>query len=306
VTLHRAYVGIGTNLGDRIENIERGIAELERLGTLVARSSIYRTKPWGNANQPWFANAVVLLATPASPKALLEALQAAEKRLGRMPAERWGPRCIDLDLLLYDDLEIDEPELRVPHEHLHERAFVLVPLAQIDARFGAMRDALPAHELAGVQLLETARSALRLGESDTHMSVELSGRLSERVRALAHFLADGDAVRVRIARPDDEIEIAFRSQRAGIPAESSGRAPTTAQPPKIETIKADLVGIFRVSRPVPLEGDVFDADRELGYIEALGIRTPVHGMGAGRLVSIATPDGAPVEYGQPLFLVARK
>jgi len=129
VTLHRAYVGIGTNLGDRIGNIERALPQLAQIGTVLARSSIYRTRAWGRTDQPWFANAVVLLKTTKSPKALLQALQAAERSLGRTPGERWGPRTIDLDLLLYDDLEIDEPQLRVPHPHLHERAFVVVPLA---------------------------------------------------------------------------------------------------------------------------------------------------------------------------------
>lgn len=302
---HRAYIGMGSNLGDRLGNIERALAQLNRTGTVLARSSTYRTKPWGKPDQPWFANAVALLETRASPTALLEELQEAERRLGRLPGERWAPRSIDLDLLLYDDLDIDEPELRVPHEHLHERAFVLVPLAEIDARFEAMRDALPARELAGVELLERARSALRSRESDTNMTVELSGRLSERVRELVHVLDDGDVVRVRIVRPNEEIEIASRSQRGGTSPESADRTPARAQSLKVDAIKADSVGIFRVSRPTPLEGDVFEADRELGYIEALGIRTPVHSLGAGRLVSIATPDGAPVEYGQPLFLIAR-
>ena len=306
MTLHRAYVGIGTNLGDRIGNIERALPQLAQIGTVLARSSIYRTRAWGRTDQPWFANAVVLLKTTKSPKALLQALQAAERSLGRTPGERWGPRTIDLDLLLYDDLEIDEPQLRVPHPHLHERAFVVVPLAEIDTRFEAMRDALPQRELAGVELFENARSAVRLGESDTRMALELSSRLSARVRALARFLADGDAVRVRIERPHEEIEIACGSKHGRVNAEFVDCAPARGQSPKIDTIKADLVGIFHISRPAPLEGEIFETDRELGYIEALGIRTPVHSMGAGRLVSIATPDGAPVEYGQPLFQLARR
>jgi 2-amino-4-hydroxy-6-hydroxymethyldihydropteridine diphosphokinase len=305
MTDHRAYVGVGTNLGDRIANIERAFEALNELGSVLAQSSVYRTKPWGKTEQPWFANAVVLLKTHATPRALLDALHDTEKRLGRTPAERWGPRSIDLDLLVYDDLEIDEPGLRVPHAHLHERAFVLVPLAEIDAHFEAMRDALPVEELAGVELLDRARSVLSMSESRTAMPSERSARLSERVRALARFLADGDAVRVRIDRPDETIEITCRSRTAGASAHTNDGVAAQAQPPKIDAIKADLVGIFHVSRPAPLEGDRFEADRELGYIEALGIRTPVHSRGAGRLVSIATPDGAPVEYGQPLFLMAR-
>ena len=156
--MHRAYVGIGTNLGDRIGNIERALEAVAGLGTVRAQSSIYRTKPWGKPNQPWFANAVILLETTLPPHDLLDALQRVEKNMGRMRGERWGPRVIDLDLLLYDDCEIDEPELRVPHVHLRERAFVLVPLAEIDGRFKNVRDALPAVERAGVELYRSVRS----------------------------------------------------------------------------------------------------------------------------------------------------
>jgi 2-amino-4-hydroxy-6-hydroxymethyldihydropteridine diphosphokinase len=292
---HRAYVGIGTNVGNRVANVERAFAKIAESGELLAKSSIYRTEPWGKRDQPWFANAVALLLTPLSPRDLLDALQAAEQRLGRTPGERWGPRVIDLDLLLYDDLDIDEAGLRVPHPHLRERGFVLVPLAEIDARFAAMRDALPESE---------ARSVSALGESDSTMPLPVIRPFAERVRALARFLAEGDAVRVRIARPDDEIEVVRRAVESSA-ARGSDRAPSEAVAPRIDTIKADLVGIFHTSRPVPAQGEVFEGDRELGYIEALGIRTPIHSMGAGRLVSIAAVDGAPVEYGQPLFSVAR-
>ena len=148
--MHCAYIGIGTNVGDRFGNIDRALDAIGELGTILRRSSIYRTVPWGNTNQPWFANAAIALETKLPPRELFEALQRVEKRLGRSATERWGPRLIDLDLLLYDDLEIDEPDLRVPHARLKERAFVLVPLAEIEARFAALRDALPPAELAGV------------------------------------------------------------------------------------------------------------------------------------------------------------
>ncbi len=293
---HRAYIGIGTNVGNRVANVEHALAAMADMGTLVATSSIYRTEPWGKPDQPWFANAVALLRTSLSPRDLLGALQAAEQRLGRTRAERWGPRVIDLDLLLYDELEIDEADLRVPHPRLRERAFVLVPLAQIDARFVATRDALPESE---------ARSVSPLGESDSAMPVRETHSLAERVRALARFLADGDAVRVRIARQDDEIEVARRAPESRSSRLATDRAQAETVAPRIDTIKADLVGIFHASRPAPTEGELFEGDRELGYIEALGIRTPVHSMGAGRLVSISAVDGRPVEYGQPLFSVAR-
>jgi 2-amino-4-hydroxy-6-hydroxymethyldihydropteridine diphosphokinase len=297
VSSHRAYVGIGANDGARKANVEHAVAALGELGTVARRSSFYRTAPWGRLDQPWFLNAVVLLETELTPHALLEALQAIEGRLGRVRAERWGPRSIDLDLLIYDDLHIDEPALHVPHPHLHERAFVLVPLAEIDDRFEALRDSLPASDLAGVVRVER--------EGGNAMPEDELSSVSERVRALARFLADSDAVRVRVTRGDEDIEIALRPRHAREDGGAAERPPANAAPQRVDTIKADLVGIFHLSRPTPAEGDVFDGDRELGYVEALGIRTPIHSMGAGRLVGMPAADGAPVEYGQPLFLVAR-
>jgi 2-amino-4-hydroxy-6-hydroxymethyldihydropteridine diphosphokinase len=297
MSAHHAFISLGTNLGDRVLNFDRALDALASLGKILRRSSLYRTTPWGNPEQPWFLNAVVLLETPLTPRLLLARLQAIETELGRTRVKRWGPRSIDLDLLLYDDLEFDEPDLRVPHAHLSERAFVLVPLAEIDGRFGALRDALPASELAGVVHVER--------ENIATMSDDQLLSASERVRELASFLAEDDAVRVRIQHGDDEIEVVRMAQRAGVLAGSSDEAMPDLPAVRVDTIKADLVGIFRFGRPAPAEGDIFDGDRELGYIEALGIRTPIHSMGAGRVVSVATADGSAVEYGQPLFLVAR-
>jgi len=147
---HRAFVGVGANLGDCIATVERALTELDSLGRVARRSSLYRTQPWGNLEQPPFVNAAALLETAMAPAALLSALKAIEEKLGRVPGERWGPRAIDLDLLAYDDLEFDTPELRLPHPHLHERAFVLVPLAEIEPRYAPLRDALQPSELSGV------------------------------------------------------------------------------------------------------------------------------------------------------------
>ena len=292
---HSAYVGIGTNAGDRADNLSCALRELRSVGRLVASSSTYRTAPWGRLDQAEFLNVVASLRTELSPHDLLDSLLAIERRLGRTAGERWGPRIIDLDLLLYDDLTIADERLRVPHEHLAERAFALVPLAELDHRFAAMRDALPASELAGVIRVER--------EGGTMMSSEISSAISERVRALANFLSSGDVVRVRIVRGDDEIELGRRPQPAD--RRANDRAVADATPLRFDTIKADLVGVFHLSRPAPSEGETFDGDRELGYVEALGIRTPVHSMGAGRLVRIAAADESPVEYGQPLFSIAR-
>ena len=150
---HRAYVGVGANLGDAAGAVARALDALGLLGTVVRRSSLYRTPPWGRTDQPDFVNAVALLETPRSPRELLDALQALETKLGREPGERWGPRALDLDILTYDAATIDEPGLRIPHPHLLERAFVLVPLAEIDPAYVALRDALAPEEIAGIERL---------------------------------------------------------------------------------------------------------------------------------------------------------
>jgi 2-amino-4-hydroxy-6-hydroxymethyldihydropteridine diphosphokinase len=122
-----AYVGLGANLGDR-ESAIRGAANAIEARRL---SLIRETEPWGVAEQPRFLNAVAELETDVGPRALLERLLAVEAGLGRVRAERWGPRTIDLDLLLYGAETVDEPGLTVPHPHLHERLFVLEPLAEL-------------------------------------------------------------------------------------------------------------------------------------------------------------------------------
>jgi 2-amino-4-hydroxy-6-hydroxymethyldihydropteridine diphosphokinase len=149
--MHRAYVGLGANLGDAVATVGRAIEALRRLGGVTRVSSLYRTKPWGKTGQPDFVNAAVLLETERSPRELLGALKALETELGREPGERWGPRAIDLDVLAYDDVTLDERDLQIPHPRLAARAFVLVPLAEIDPGYATLRDALPPEERAGVE-----------------------------------------------------------------------------------------------------------------------------------------------------------
>jgi 2-amino-4-hydroxy-6-hydroxymethyldihydropteridine diphosphokinase len=133
----RAYVGIGANLGSREVTIRHAIALLDeaRGVEVVAVSSLRETMPWGPVEQPAFLNGAVALETELEPQELLEALLEVERRLGRdrdaATAERWGPRVIDLDLLLYGELVVDLPGLRVPHPRLHERRFALEPLAEL-------------------------------------------------------------------------------------------------------------------------------------------------------------------------------
>jgi 2-amino-4-hydroxy-6-hydroxymethyldihydropteridine diphosphokinase len=125
----RAYVGVGSNLGDR-EALVR--AAVEALPGVVAVSALRETDPVGEVEQPRFLNGAVALETELPPRELLDLLLAVERRLGRERRERWGPRTIDLDLLLYGAETIDEPGLTVPHPRLHERRFALEPLAELD------------------------------------------------------------------------------------------------------------------------------------------------------------------------------
>ncbi|HEV3404498.1 MAG TPA: 2-amino-4-hydroxy-6-hydroxymethyldihydropteridine diphosphokinase [Gaiellaceae bacterium] len=123
-----AYIGLGSNLGDREETIRRAV---ELLGAARV-STLIETEPWGYADQPRFLNAVAELETDEPPRALLARLLEIERELGRTrEGPRYGPRTIDLDLLLYGDDRLDEPGLGLPHPRLHERAFVLEPLAEL-------------------------------------------------------------------------------------------------------------------------------------------------------------------------------
>jgi biotin carboxyl carrier protein len=130
--------------------------------------------------------------------------------------------------------------------------------------------------------------------------------LAQRVRTLAELLAEADLLRIRIERDADCVEVGRRSLRAAAAEALSpeGRIPE-APPVKADAITADLVGIFHLSRPAPAEGEVLEADRELAYIEALGIRNPVRSRGAGRILAVKRADGEPVEYGSVLFEIDR-
>ncbi|MDI3339406.1 MAG: 2-amino-4-hydroxy-6-hydroxymethyldihydropteridine diphosphokinase [Sphaerobacter sp.] len=127
----RAYLGLGANLGDRAAALRSAVAALQRHGALVAASSLYETAPVGYADQPPFLNAVIALETDEPPEALLAAALATEQAHGRVRTFRNAPRTLDVDLLLYDGLLRETPGLTLPHPRLHERAFVLVPLAEI-------------------------------------------------------------------------------------------------------------------------------------------------------------------------------
>ena len=131
--LYNAHVGLGSNLDDPERHVRQALQELGRLPRtqLIACSSLYRTAPVGKLDQPDFVNAVALLASALSPRELLAELLALEARHGRVRGERNGPRTLDLDLLLLGDQVVHEAGLEVPHARMHERAFVLLPLAEI-------------------------------------------------------------------------------------------------------------------------------------------------------------------------------
>jgi 2-amino-4-hydroxy-6-hydroxymethyldihydropteridine diphosphokinase len=130
---HQAYVGVGSNLDEPLQQVRAAIAELAEMpgSRVTGRSSLYRSAPIGKADQPDYINAVVEIATDLSPEGLLGQLGAIEARHGRVRGERNAPRTLDLDLLLYDQAVIETPDLTVPHPRMHERAFVLLPLAEL-------------------------------------------------------------------------------------------------------------------------------------------------------------------------------
>lgn len=131
---HAAYIGLGSNLDDPVQHIQSALKQIDNHQQIdiIKRSSLYRSKPIGPQDQPDFINAVVAVTTELEPLALLEAMQTIEHQHGRIREIHWGARTLDLDLLLYNDEVIDHERLIIPHPHLTKRAFVLIPLAEIN------------------------------------------------------------------------------------------------------------------------------------------------------------------------------
>jgi 2-amino-4-hydroxy-6-hydroxymethyldihydropteridine diphosphokinase len=158
---HQALLALGGNVGNVRSTLDRAEARLATGGSarVLARSSDYLTPPWGVTDQPSFINRCLLIETTLPPVALLDCAQAVERELGRDRSreQRWGPRTIDIDILAYDDLALDDPRLTLPHPRWFERAFVLVPLAEIvpERTIGGrrVRDALAAVDTAGIERL---------------------------------------------------------------------------------------------------------------------------------------------------------
>jgi 2-amino-4-hydroxy-6-hydroxymethyldihydropteridine diphosphokinase len=126
-------LGLGSNVGDKGANVAHALEALEAAGLVrdLQRSRLYRTAPWGPVEQDWYINACAVGTTVLAPLELLTRLKALEVTLGRIETVRWGPRIIDIDMLYYDDVEFDLPALKLPHPELFNRAFVLVPLAEL-------------------------------------------------------------------------------------------------------------------------------------------------------------------------------
>jgi len=131
----KVFIGLGTNQGDKEANLKTAVHLLGGVkGLRVSkRAPLYRSAPWGCHEQDWFVNTVLEAETVLPPRGLLAVLLDIEKKMGRIRGKRWGPRIIDLDLLLFEDLILHEPELVIPHPYLVERSFVLVPLVDLKA-----------------------------------------------------------------------------------------------------------------------------------------------------------------------------
>ena len=131
--MNDCWIALGTNQGDRKEQIDKAVSLLEKYAGIVAKASaIYETEPWGVTDQPWFLNKVVVVATNKSPAELLEITQKVEEECGRMKREKWREREIDIDILFYGDERVKEKDLVIPHPEIGKRRFNLIPMLEID------------------------------------------------------------------------------------------------------------------------------------------------------------------------------
>lgn len=156
-----AYLSLGTNLGDRLQNLVAAVRLLSTPATRVTRvSSVYETAPQGKTDQPTFLNMAVEVDTALEPRELLQHIQSVEQQLGRVRVERWGPRIIDVDIVLYGDICLQEEDLILPHPRMQERAFVLLPLLELNPQL-PYKQALESLPDQGITLALAAASFFR-------------------------------------------------------------------------------------------------------------------------------------------------
>lgn len=154
---HIVYLALGSNLGDRLANLKQAIAALRPQVDVKARSQVYETPPWGYEDQPKFLNQVLKGTTYLEPEPLLKHLKRLERALGRKESFQNGPRAIDIDILFYDDLVLNTLSLVIPHPHLHERGFVLLPFMDVNPNFvhpvskRTVREMLASCDVSGIE-----------------------------------------------------------------------------------------------------------------------------------------------------------
>ncbi len=134
--MEKIYLLIGTNIGDLAENLKNALEQLNRNNIkILKKSKIYKTKPWGKTDQPDFLNIAVEVESPFTPEELLKKIKEIEKNMKREPAEKWGPRIIDIDILFYGTRQINQPDLVIPHPQFFNRPFAIIPMAEIAPDF---------------------------------------------------------------------------------------------------------------------------------------------------------------------------
>lgn len=160
--MHKVYLSLGSNLGRKIEHLRQAVEAIKDIGEVINSSSIYETDPWGYIDQPAFYNQVILIETRLEPAALLTAIKGFERKIGRAPTFRYGPRVIDIDILLYDELQLITPELTIPHPEMKNRVFVLLPLMELDSKImipgeeASIKELLGKLENKGIRKIEEA------------------------------------------------------------------------------------------------------------------------------------------------------
>lgn len=166
---NKAFIGIGSNVGNRIENIRKAVNLLSQNQNveLIAVSSVYESLPYGNSNQENFYNAVIKIQTSLSHYKLFELLKQLELQIGRLHREHWGPREIDLDILLFNNLILSDDVLTLPHKGMHLRDFVLLPLAEIDRKV-----IHPVYKLTADQLLNKIKNRTIISKIDENILKE--------------------------------------------------------------------------------------------------------------------------------------